>query len=130
MAEAEADSQWLEPIRSQINGVAIAAGLTDFKLPPLPIDRGPSKDEIEAAGEISADDRQTMIESMVEGLAERLGTEGGPPEEWIKLLRALSVLGRVGDAISIYNEAQMVFSEHAAALAVIQETAEIVGITE
>ena len=130
LAEAEADSQWLEPIRSQINGVAIAAGLTDFELPPLPIDRGPSKEEIEAAGEMSAEDRQTMIENMVEGLAERLGREGGPPEEWAKLLRALIVLGLVEDAIRTYNDAQVAFSDDAAALAAIQETAEILGIAE
>ena len=130
LGEAEADSPWLEPIRSQLNGVAIAAGLTDFELPPLPIKRGPSQEELEAAGEMSAGDRQSMIESMVEGLAERLGTDGGSPEEWAKLLRALTVLGRVEDAISIYNEAQVAFADHTAALAAIQETAEILGIVE
>lgn len=130
LAEAEADSPWLEPIRSQINGVAIAAGVTDYDMPPLPLKRGPSREEIEAAGELSLEDRQTMIESMVEGLAERLSTEGGPPEEWAKLLRALSVLGRLEEAISIYKEAQVVFSDHAAALEAIEETAEILGIAE
>ena len=130
LAQTEADSPWLEPIRSQISGVAIAAGLTDFKLPPLPIKRGPSQEEIDSAGELSTQDRQTMIESMVEGLAERLGREGGPHGEWAKLLRALSVLGRVEDAITIYNEAQVVFSDDTAALAALQETAEILGIAE
>ena len=130
LAEAEAESPWLEPIRSQINGVAIAAGVTDFELPPLPINRGPSQEEIEAAGEMSLEDRKIMIETMVEGLAQRLAAEGGPPEEWAKLLRALSVLGRVEDAINIYNEAKVVFSNHSAALAVIQETAETLGIAE
>ena len=130
LAEAEADSPWLEPIRSQIMDVALAAGVTDFELPPMPVNRGPSQQDIEAAGEMSAEDRSAMIESMVKGLAERLSTEGGPPEEWARLLRALSVLGRFEDATKIFKEAQAVFSNHTDALTMIQETAEIVGIAE
>ena len=79
---------------------------------------------------MSAEDRSAMIESMVKGLAERLSTEGGPPEEWARLLRALSVLGRFEDATKIFKEAQAVFSNHTDALTMIQETAEIVGIAE
>ena len=130
LAEAEVDSPWLEPIRSQIMDVALAAGVTDFELPPMPANRGPSQQDIEAAGEMSAEDRNAMIESMVKGLAERLSTEGGPPEEWARLLRALSVLGRFEDATKIFKEAQAAFSNHTDALTMIQETAEIVGIAE
>ena len=130
LAEAEAESPWLEPIRSQIMDVSLAAGVTDFELPPMPANRGPSKEDIATMGEMSAKDREAMIESMVEGLAERLGTEGGPPEEWARLLRALSVLGRIDDAIIIYKEAQAVFADYADALAMIENTVEILGIGE
>ena len=110
--------------------VSLAAGVTDFELPPMPANRGPSKEDIATMGEMSAKDREAMIESMVEGLAERLGTEGGPPEEWARLLRALSVLGRIDDAIIIYKEAQAVFADYADALAMIENTVEILGIGE
>ena len=34
-----------------------------------------------------------MISNMVEGLANRLVSEGGTSEEWARLIKALSVLG-------------------------------------
>ena len=74
LAEAEPDSPWLEPIRGQIEDVALVAGVTDFELPPLPVKRGPTQDDIEAAGRMSSEEQQAMIEGMVEGLAERLSS--------------------------------------------------------
>ena len=130
LAEAEPDSPWLEPIRGQIEDVALAAGVTDFELPPLPVKRGPTQDDIEAAGRMSSEEQQAMIEGMVEGLAERLSSEGGPPEDWAKLLRALSVLGRALDALEIYKEAQVVFADHPDALKTIEETARLLGMAE
>ena len=130
LAEAEPDSPWLEPIRGQIEDVALAAGVTDFELPPLPVKRGPTQDDIEAAGRMSSEEQQAMIEGMVEGLAERLSSEGGPPEDWAKLLRALSVLGRASDALEIYKEAQVVFADHPDALKTIEETARLLGMAE
>ena len=130
LAEAEPDSPWLEPIRGQIEDVALAAGVTDFELPPLPVKRGPTQDDIEAAGRMSSEEQQAMIEGMVEGLAERLSSEGGPPEDWAKLLRALNVLGRASDALEIYKEAQVVFADHPDALKTIEETARLLGMAE
>ena len=130
LAEAEVDSPWLEPIRSQIVDIALAAGVTDFELPPMPTNSGPSVEDIEAAGEMNIEDRQAMIESMVQSLAQRLGTEGGPAEEWAKLLRALVVLRRIEDASNILKEAQVVFADHTDALALIQETAKILGLAK
>ena len=130
LAEAEPDSPWLEPIRGQIEDVALAAGVTDFELPPLPVKRGPTQDDIEAAGRMTSEEQQAMIEGMVEGLAERLSSEGGPPEDWAKLLRALSVLGRALDALEIYKEAQVVFADHPDALKTIEETARLLGMAE
>jgi len=130
LAEAEPNSPWLEPIRGQIEDVALAAGVTDFELPPLLVKRGPTQDDIEAAGRMTSEEQQAMIEGMVEGLAERLSSEGGPPEDWAKLLRALSVLGRALNALEIYKEAQVVFADHPDALKTIEETARLLGMAE
>jgi cytochrome c-type biogenesis protein CcmH len=48
---------------------------------------------MEAAAEMAPEDRAAMIEGMVEGLAGRLATEGGPPEDWARLITAFGVLG-------------------------------------
>jgi cytochrome c-type biogenesis protein CcmH len=79
---------------------------------------------------MTSEEQQAMIEGMVEGLAERLSSEGGPPEDWAKLLRALSVLGRALDALEIYKEAQVVFADHPDALKTIEETARLLGMAE
>jgi len=46
------------------------------------------------ASQTTPAEQQAMIENMVSGLAERLYSEGGTPEEWARLLRARGVLGQ------------------------------------
>ena len=52
-----------------------------------------------------------MIEGMVSGLAERLAQDGGPPEDWARLIRAYGVLGQQQAAAAIWAEAQDVFPD-------------------
>ncbi len=78
-----------------------AASLSDT---PAPIaaerDRapGPSAEDIEAASEMSADDRQAMIQGMVDGLSQRLAD--APPEQakdpaaWVRLIRSRVTLNQ------------------------------------
>ena len=92
--------------RAQIPRAAALAGV-DYSLPPLP---GPSAADIEAAGEMTAGDREGMIRGMVEGLASRLAETGGSAEEWARLIGALGVLGERERAAAIWAEAQQVFA--------------------
>ena len=112
LAESPPDAPWQDPIRDQIEFAAMQAGV-DY-VPPerdaAPL-RGPSSEDIEAARDMTAGDRLQMIEGMVSGLAQRLGTEGGPPEEWARLIRAYGVLGRTQDAEAVWQEAQRVFPD-------------------
>jgi cytochrome c-type biogenesis protein CcmH len=128
MAESTVDAPWLEPIRLQIEEVAFLAGIdvTLAELPqpsgPAPT-RGPTAEDIEAAQGMSAGDQAAMIEGMVAGLAERLATEGGPPEDWARLINAQIVLGRTEDAQAVYDEARSVFADLPEALALIDQAA-------
>ena len=61
-----------------------------------------------------------MIESMVAGLAARLATDGGPPEEWARLIGAQIVLGRTEEAMMIAEEARVTFADLPDALALIE----------
>lgn len=101
---------WVPPIRAQLPGMALLAGV-DYELPEASAMRGPSPDQIEAAGDLSPAERLAMIEGMVGGLSERLATEGGPPEDWARLIRAYGVLGRRDAAAAIWAEAQTVFPD-------------------
>lgn len=116
-----ADAPWLAPIRAQITDMAARAGV-DYTPPALddapgaPALAGPSAEDMRAAAQMSDQDRQAMIRSMVEGLADRLATEGGTAAEWARLIGALGVLGETGRARAIRDEALQVFANDPAAL--------------
>ena len=59
--------------------------------------RGPTAAEVEAAKDLSAEERAAMIEGMVGSLAERLEDEPHDTTGWIKLARSYDVLKRPVD---------------------------------
>jgi cytochrome c-type biogenesis protein CcmH len=79
LPEAKGEAPWMQGLRARLdamNGKAAPA------TPPPP-----SRD----AAAFSPEQRK-MIEGMVAGLAERLATKGGGAAEWVRLIRAYSVL--------------------------------------
>jgi len=106
------DAPWIAPIRGQIETAAMRAGV-DYQVPAAigAAPGGPSAADLTAAADMSPLERMEMIEGMVAGLSERLATEGGPPEEWARLIRAYGVLGRRDAAAAIWAEAQQVFAD-------------------
>ena len=117
------DAPWIAPIRAQIEGAARRAGV-DYQLPeataPALAGPGPSAADMEAAEAMSPTERLEMIQGMVSGLSERLATEGGPPEDWARLIRAYGVLGRRDAAAAIWSEAQVVFEDEAVRLPILR----------
>ncbi len=67
------------------------AGRTAGESVPL---RGPTREDVEAAADMSADDRAEMIRGMVEGLAARLEENPDDIQGWIMLARSYRVLDR------------------------------------
>jgi len=129
VAEEGGAAAWQEPVRAQMRALAEETGV------PLPADMagsapGPSREDVEAAEEMTEEERQAMIRGMVEGLSERLATEGGTPEEWARLIGALTVLGEPDRARAILDEAQTVFAGNDAALSTIGAAATRAGLTE
>jgi len=60
--------------------------------------RGPSRADVEAAAQMSAEDRAAMIQGMVDGLSQRLIDNPDDTEGWIRLLRSRKVLGQTTQA--------------------------------
>jgi cytochrome c-type biogenesis protein CcmH len=124
MAESTAEAPWLDPIRLQIEEVAALAGervtLAELPQPSSAPAPGPTAEQMEAASELPPEDRAAMIEGMVAGLADRLAREGGPPEDWARLITAFGVLGRIDQAQAVYDEALGVFAEDPAAIEQIE----------
>lgn len=63
-----------------------------------PVAGGPSRDDVEAAAQMNAEDRAAMIETMVASLDQRLRDNPADAEGWRRLMRSYSVLGRKDDA--------------------------------
>lgn len=98
LASAPADAPWAGFVREELARIGQA--------PPPPAARGPSAEEMAAAGEMDPQQRQQMIAGMVEGLAERLKQDAGDFEGWLRLVRAYSVLGERDKARSAAADAR------------------------
>lgn len=123
---------WVPAVRAQITDAAARAGVR-YDLPPLgesPPLVGPSAEQVEAARDMTPDDRMAMIRGMVEGLSSRLATEGGPAEEWARLINALGVLGELGRAQAIWEESQTVFADDQDALTLLDDAARRAGLLQ
>lgn len=120
---------WVAPIRTQLPNIAELAGVR-YELPPEPVPRGPTREDIEAAQDMAPEDRAAMIEGMVAGLSARLADEGGPVEDWARLITALGVLGRTDEARSIAEEAETSFASEPGAAALIAEARARAGLSE
>lgn len=132
LSRSQPGDPWIAPIRSQIEAVASAAGIR-YTLPPVsgsaPLS-GPSAEDMEAAADMTPEERQEMIRGMVEGLSARLANEGGSPEEWSRLIGALGVLGETDRARAIWNEAQVNFGANPEVLDIIRQGAVRAGIAQ
>ncbi|MFQ5765122.1 MAG: c-type cytochrome biogenesis protein CcmI [Rhodospirillales bacterium] len=73
---------------------------------PRPGAPGPTAEDMAAAAEISAADRQRMIRGMVQRLADRLKDEPDDLEGWRRLARSYEVLGETGKAASARARAE------------------------
>lgn len=72
---------------------------------------GPTAEDIAAAQQMSAGDRAQMIEGMVQRLEERLLSDGGLAEDWLRLIRSYAQLDRMEDATRIYELAEVALAQ-------------------
>jgi len=75
-----------------------------------------SNEQMAAARSMSPEQRQQMIEGMVERLAARLDKDGGDLNEWLRLARVRMVLGRTEQAAEALGKAEKAFAGDEAAL--------------
>ena len=71
-----------------------------------------------------------MISNMVESLASRLETEGGTSREWVRLIKALSVLGELERAKKTWAEALNIFNASPTDLTIINDIATEIGLPQ
>lgn len=112
MEESTPSAPWYSAIRDQIGDLAQAAGV-NYTPPDL---RGPDAAAIADAAQMTPEDRQAMINDMVTGLEQRLLTDGGPAQDWAKLITALSVLGNANRLASAVAAGQKALANDPAGL--------------
>jgi cytochrome c-type biogenesis protein CcmH len=134
LAEAPENAPWRQMVEQRLaQNEAQAAG----KAPASPGEgpaqaqagkAGPTKAEVAAAEQMSPAGRQAMIESMVQGLAERLAKQGDDLSGWLKLVRAYTVLQRKDDALKALESAKSQFSGQPQALEQLDTLATELGL--
>lgn len=97
-ADSPADAPWLDVVQARLRelaprlGLALAQAVPEPK-PALQAAPGPSREQMEAAQQMSAEDRNAMVRGMVDRLAERLQENPNDSDGWLRLARAREVLG-------------------------------------
>ena len=130
LEDSPPSAPWVPVVRDEIFDVAFAAGVTNYQLPPTSSLPALSDDDIAAANNMTPQERAEMIQGMVGRLADRLAIEGGPPEDWARLISTLGVLGEQNRARAIAAEAETVFADNADALALIDNARARAGISQ
>lgn len=124
--EGPQDSLHWDFASRQIEDVALQLGM-DYVVPDR---RGPSAQDLEMAENMAPDDRRAMIEGMVGQLADRLASEGGPPQDWARLISSLMVIEQQDAARRVLDEAELIFGGDVQAVTIIRRAATEAGLTQ
>jgi cytochrome c-type biogenesis protein CcmH len=89
---------------------------------------GPTQGQVAAAEQMSPADRQAMIETMVQRLADRLAQHSDDLPGWLKLVRAYSVLDRKDEAVKALARAKTALSGNAEAIQQLDALAAELGL--
>lgn len=122
--ESPPDAPWMGPLRGRLADVGAELGLdVETALAALPSPQaataapGPTREDVEAAAEMSNEDRQAFIRSMVQRLADRLAESPDDFEGWMRLGQAYAVLGENAKSVDAYARASGLRPDDSAALA-------------
>jgi cytochrome c-type biogenesis protein CcmH len=88
----------------------------------------PTQEQVTAASEMPAEQRNDMVLGMVQRLSERLRREGGDPEGWARLVRSYLVLGKAQDAREAALDGRRAFAQEPEKLRQLNELLRDLGI--
>jgi cytochrome c-type biogenesis protein CcmH len=129
--DASGDASWVPMVVARINDAALAQGIDiegRLKVAQAPQMPGPSQEDVAAAQQMTPEERQEMITSMVEGLAERLESDPNDPDGWARLMQAYMVLGKADEAHTAWQKASDVFADQPELVARFDALAEEIGV--
>ena len=135
LAGAKDDAPWramvekrIEVATAHLAGKPVRAGAPGTAPAGAQSAGAPSAAEIAAAQSMTPEEQRAMVERMVQNLAARLDQNGGDLADWLKLLRAYSVLDRKEDALKALARAKSQFSGNGQALQELDQLATELGL--
>lgn len=121
LEDASGGEAWAEAVRIELAKLGVE---TPSAGAPL---AGPSREDVQAAEGMAADERGAMIRSMVDGLDARLAADGGSTAEWLQLMRALAILGENERLRQVISRAGEALKDDPAAVAQVKSLARELG---
>ena len=100
-----ADAPWREQIEPSIVQAATQLGLDPAPILALAAPATPEQERARQLAELSPEERSAEIRRMVQGLADRLASDGGSAEDWQRLGRSYLVMGDRDGAARAFREA-------------------------
>ena len=120
-SDSPPDAPWMPVLRTALARVGAP-------MPAIAATPGPNAADVAAAQQMSPQDRAAMVRGMVEGLEQRLATDGADIEGWLRLMRAWNVLGESDKAKAAAGQARTQFAKDDGALARIDTLARELGL--
>jgi cytochrome c-type biogenesis protein CcmH len=130
LRDAPADAPWAAELRAMVQqaateqGVDLAGRLPDAPAAP----RGPSATDVANAEAMTTQDRQAMVQAMVDGLAARLKQDPRDADGWDRLMRSRMVLGDAAGARAALAEGKKAFADDPAIRQRLDRTAASLGL--
>ena len=130
LKSASADTPWVATVQRALAEIGVAPGMPPAvaAVPPSASAPGPNASDVAAASQMSEQDRNTMIRSMVARLADRLKENGNDIEGWQRLLRAYVVLNERDKAQAAASDARRALASDPDKLRQIEDTIKSLGL--
>ncbi len=119
LEDATPQSAWAPGALDQLN-----MARSELGLPPAEPDN-----QAAAIMNLSQQEQQEMISTMVAGLAERLEEDPGNMADWQRLIRSYTVLGQPDQAVAALKKAQSIFVADQGALGELGALSKNLGLT-
>lgn len=116
---APTDAPWRKMVEQRLAAVTSAG----------PSPRGPRPSDVEAASNLTAEQRTQMISGMVDGLAARLKANGADAEGWQRLISSYVTLKQPDKARVALRDAQAALAANTSARAALEQLANRLGLT-
>lgn len=148
---APAGAEWAQDLRGRIDelaqssGIDVSSRLTAPKTATAAVEPGPasappasapapaatpgpSAADVESAKQLKPEDRQQMVQTMVERLAAKLKEMPQDADGWIMLIRSRMVLNQPDEARAALEQAKKVFADAPESNTRITQAAEAMGV--